>query len=70
MQQVLANPALLAGFDDPDVMRAVNDIAKNPANLQKYQANPKVSCLLLCSVQVYKSDNVMICTPYVFQALQ
>ena len=46
MQQIMGNPALLSGFDDPDVMRAVNQIAANPANLQKYQSNKKVTpCL-------------------------
>ena len=46
MQQVMGNPALLSGFDDPDVMRAVNQIAANPATLQKYQSNKKVTpCL-------------------------
>lgn len=50
MQQVMANPALLAGFDDPDVMRAVDEIAKNPASLQKHQSNAKVS-VLICDPQ-------------------
>ena len=31
-----------AGFDDPEVMRAVNDIAANPQNFKKYQKNEKV----------------------------
>ena len=50
MQQVMGNPALMSGFDDPDVMRAVNNIAANPENLQKYQDNKKVS--LQCSQPV------------------
>lgn len=31
-----------AGFDDPEVMAAVADVAKNPANMAKYQNKPKV----------------------------
>ncbi|GLC35783.1 hypothetical protein PLESTB_000493800 [Pleodorina starrii] len=36
------DPALLAAFDDPEVMAAVNDIAANPQNVKKYKDKPKV----------------------------
>lgn len=31
-----------AGFDDPEVMEAINDIAKNPQNMAKYKNKPNV----------------------------
>lgn len=34
---------LCTGFDDPEVMAAVNDVAQNPQNFKKYKDNPKVS---------------------------
>lgn len=30
------------GFEDPEVMAAVNDVAQNPGNMKKYKDNPKV----------------------------
>ena len=33
---------LLAGFDDPEVMAAVNDVAANPQSISKYKNNKKV----------------------------
>ncbi len=45
MHSVLNDPDLLAGFDDPDVMAAVTDIAVDPRRAVKYQDNPKVMCL-------------------------
>ncbi|QDZ26102.1 hypothetical protein HOP50_20g86690 [Chloropicon primus] len=42
MQNVMQNPDLMKGFDNPEVMQAVNDIAKNPENIKKYQNNPQV----------------------------
>jgi len=33
---------LLSGFDDPEVMAAVDDVAKNPQNIAKYKHNRKV----------------------------
>lgn len=45
IDQVLHDKDLLAGFDDSDVMSAVNDIAKNPKSAELYASNPKV-CLL------------------------
>lgn len=36
------NPELLSGFDDPEVMAAVNEVAQNPQAMKKYAGNPKV----------------------------
>lgn len=43
IRQIAGNQSLLAGFDDPEVMRAVQDVAQNPANIQKYKSNKKVT---------------------------
>ena len=43
IRQIASNQSLLAGFDDPEVMRAVQDVAENPANIQKYVSNKKVT---------------------------
>ena len=45
IRQIANNQSLLAGFDDPEVMRAVQDVAQNPANIQKYKNNKKVTAL-------------------------
>ena len=42
----MGNSALMKGFDDPEVMAAVDDVARHPENLQKYRGNPKASALL------------------------
>ena len=42
VDQVMNNPGLMAGFDDPEVMKAVDEIAKNPAAMMKYKNNRKV----------------------------
>ena len=42
IKQIADNPSLLAGFDDPEVMQAVHDVAQNPANIHKYKNNKKV----------------------------
>ena len=42
VDEVLNNADLMSGFDDPEVMRAVDDIAKDPRNMRKYANNPKV----------------------------
>ena len=42
MQQVMGNEALMSGFDDPEVMQAVAEIAKDPAAIKKYKGNVKV----------------------------
>lgn len=33
---------LLAGFDDPEVMAAVAEVAANPQAFERYKTNPKV----------------------------
>lgn len=45
IRQIAGNKSLLAGFDDPEVMQAVNDVAQNPANIHKYKSNKKVTIL-------------------------
>lgn len=42
VNKVMQNPALLSGFDDPEVMRAVDEIAKDPTAFAKYRNNKKV----------------------------
>ncbi|MCI14339.1 FAM10 family protein-like, partial [Trifolium medium] len=33
----------MTAFGDPEVMAALQDVMKNPANLAKHQSNPKVA---------------------------
>ncbi|GMQ05052.1 hypothetical protein CsSME_00050237 [Camellia sinensis var. sinensis] len=40
------DPELMAAFKDPEVMTALQDVMKNPANLAKHQANPKVAPII------------------------
>lgn len=42
IEEVMHSPQLIAGFDDPEVMAAVNDIAANPQAMHKYKSNAKV----------------------------
>lgn len=46
VRQIANNQSLLAGFDDPEVMRAVQDVGVKPANIQKYKNNKKVIALI------------------------
>lgn len=46
IRQIADNQSLLAGFDDPEVMQAVHDVAQNPANIHKYKNNKKVKASL------------------------
>ncbi|KAG9131963.1 hypothetical protein Leryth_023222 [Lithospermum erythrorhizon] len=39
-------PELMSAFKDPEVMAALQDVMKNPANLEKHQANPKVAPII------------------------
>ncbi|KAI3727507.1 hypothetical protein L6452_16123 [Arctium lappa] len=41
--KILNDPELMAAFQDPEVMAALQDVMKNPGNLAKHQANPKVA---------------------------
>ena len=40
------DPEVMAAFQDPEVARAFQDISSNPANIAKYQNNPKVQALI------------------------
>ncbi|KAK9828176.1 hypothetical protein WJX74_002009 [Apatococcus lobatus] len=42
IEEVMQSPQLIAGFDDPEVMAAVNAIAANPQAMHKYKGNAKV----------------------------
>ena len=42
MAALMQDAELLCGFDDPDVMAAVAEIARSPGALQKYAHNAKV----------------------------
>ncbi|PHT26178.1 TPR repeat-containing thioredoxin TDX [Capsicum baccatum] len=44
--KILNDPDLMAPFQDPEVMAARQDVMKNPANLAKHQANPKVAPII------------------------
>ncbi|XP_071452951.1 putative protein FAM10A4 [Hetaerina americana] len=43
---IFRDPEILKAFEDPEVAAAFQDISKNPANIIKYQSNPKVSALI------------------------
>ncbi|KAK9843570.1 hypothetical protein WJX84_000844, partial [Apatococcus fuscideae] len=55
MEQVMGNGQLMAGFDDPEVMEAVNAIAQSPGAIQKYKSNAKV-------MRFYQSMGQMMAT--------
>ncbi|XP_072224676.1 hsc70-interacting protein [Leuresthes tenuis] len=40
------DPELLNAMKDPEVMAAFQDVAQNPANISKYQHNPKIMALV------------------------
>ncbi|XP_029014562.1 hsc70-interacting protein [Betta splendens] len=42
----LKDPEILNAMKDPDVMAAFQDVAQNPANIAKYQNNPKIMALV------------------------
>ncbi|KAK3281828.1 hypothetical protein CYMTET_10408 [Cymbomonas tetramitiformis] len=42
VKDVSANPLLMEGFDDPEVMAAVSEIAEDPKKMEKYKDNKKV----------------------------
>lgn len=43
---LLQDPEVMAAFQDPEVATAFQDISSNPANMMKYQGNPKVMALV------------------------
>uniref|UniRef100_A0A8C5RRZ3 ST13 Hsp70 interacting protein n=1 Tax=Laticauda laticaudata TaxID=8630 RepID=A0A8C5RRZ3_LATLA len=46
LNEILSDPEVLAAMQDPEVMAAFQDVAQNPANMSKYQNNPKVMNLI------------------------
>ena len=46
LNEILSDPEVLAATQDPEVMVAFQDVAQNPANMSKYQSNPKVMNLI------------------------
>ncbi|KAF0032434.1 hypothetical protein F2P81_014724 [Scophthalmus maximus] len=46
LSELLTDPELLNAMKDPEVMAAFQDVAQNPANISKYQSNPKVMALV------------------------
>ena len=46
LNEILSDPEVLAPMQDPEVMVAFQDVAQNPANMSKYQSNPKVMNLI------------------------
>ncbi|KAM3864240.1 hsc70-interacting protein [Diretmus argenteus] len=43
---LLNEPEVLNAMKDPELMAAFQDVAQNPANIAKYQGNPKVMALI------------------------
>lgn len=43
---LLQDPELLSAMKDPEVMAAFQDVSQNPANIAKYQNNPKIMALV------------------------
>ncbi|XP_030649380.1 hsc70-interacting protein [Chanos chanos] len=43
---LLNDPEVLMAMKDPEVMAAFQDVAQNPANIAKYQNNPKIMSLI------------------------
>ncbi|KAJ9590805.1 hypothetical protein L9F63_016191 [Diploptera punctata] len=44
--QFLNDPEIMQAFQDPEVAAAFQDISTNPANIIKYQSNPKISAII------------------------
>ncbi|KAJ8251600.1 hypothetical protein GJAV_G00223080 [Gymnothorax javanicus] len=44
--ELFNDPEVLTAMKDPDVMAAFQDVAQNPANIAKYQNNPKIMALI------------------------
>uniref|UniRef100_A0A4W3H8G4 ST13 Hsp70 interacting protein n=1 Tax=Callorhinchus milii TaxID=7868 RepID=A0A4W3H8G4_CALMI len=42
LNDLLGDPEVLGAMQDPEIMAAFQDVAQNPANISKYQNNPKV----------------------------
>ena len=46
LNEILSDPEVLAAMQDPEALVAFQDVAQNPANMSKYQSNPKVMNLI------------------------
>lgn len=46
LSSLLSDPEIAEAFQDPEVASAFQDISHNPANILKYQSNPKISRLI------------------------
>ncbi|NWU65119.1 F10A1 protein, partial [Pterocles burchelli] len=46
LNEILSDPEVLVAVQDPEVMAAFQDVVQNPANMSKYQNNPKVMNLI------------------------
>lgn len=46
LDKLLNDPELLNAMKDPEVVVAFQDVAQNPANIAKYQNNPKIMALI------------------------
>ncbi|KAJ8387587.1 hypothetical protein AAFF_G00152830 [Aldrovandia affinis] len=44
--ELFNDPEVLMAMKDPEVMAAFQDVAQNPANISKYQSNPKIMALI------------------------
>ena len=42
LNEILSDAEVLAAVQDPEIMVAFQDVTQNPANMSKYQSNPKV----------------------------
>lgn len=45
-QDIFQDPEIVQAFQDPEVAAAFSDITRNPANIAKYQSNPKVQRII------------------------
>uniref|UniRef100_A0A673MJZ9 STI1 domain-containing protein n=1 Tax=Sinocyclocheilus rhinocerous TaxID=307959 RepID=A0A673MJZ9_9TELE len=46
LNELFNDPEVLMAMQDPEVMAAFQDVAQNPANISKYQGNPKIMALI------------------------
>ncbi|KAH3841996.1 hypothetical protein DPMN_115484 [Dreissena polymorpha] len=46
IQELLQDPEIMAAFADPEVAKAFQEISTNPANIAKYQGNPKIQKII------------------------
>uniref|UniRef100_A0A672T2S9 Hsc70-interacting protein-like n=1 Tax=Sinocyclocheilus grahami TaxID=75366 RepID=A0A672T2S9_SINGR len=46
LNELFNDPEVLMSMQDPEVMAAFQDVAQNPANIAKYQSNPKIMTLI------------------------